>query len=67
MVKPQKYRDVARFLRSQGWRHVRTKGSHEMWEGPDGEKQSIPRHSQVSAGVVRQIIERLPGTPANWK
>lgn len=67
MAKPQKYRDVVKFLRSRGWQHVRTKGSHEMWEGPNGEKQSVPRHGEVSAGVVKQIIDQVPNTPANWK
>lgn len=32
----KKFREVRRILRDAGWRFVRTAGSHEIWEGPDG-------------------------------
>lgn len=69
MPKPQKYRDVTKFLRSRGWVLLRQgKGSHEIWGTEDGAMTiSIPAHKEVSAGVVRQLIEAFPDTPTNWK
>lgn len=69
MPKPQKYRDVAKFLRSQGWVVLRQgKGSHEIWGNPKDLRMmiTIPRH-EVSAGIVRQIIAAFPDAPSNWR
>jgi predicted RNA binding protein YcfA (HicA-like mRNA interferase family) len=68
VTRRQKYRDVAKFLRSQGWFHDRTKGSHEIWKSEDGTMTlTIATHgSEVSAGIVRQIQNVFPETPANW-
>jgi len=41
MTKPQKYRDVARFLANHGWVLKRQRGSHEMW-GPEDTNQMFP-------------------------
>jgi len=39
-----------------------------MWGPEDGSMTiSIPAHSEVSAGVVRQIINAFPDAPQNWK
>jgi hypothetical protein len=39
-----------------------------MWGPSDGSMTiSIPAHSEVSAGVVRQIIAAFPDAPNNWK
>jgi predicted RNA binding protein YcfA (HicA-like mRNA interferase family) len=69
MPKPQKYRDVTKFLRSRGWVCLRNgKGSHEIWGTEDGTMTiSIPAHTEVSAGVVKQIIGAFPDAPDNWK
>ncbi|MWV76040.1 type II toxin-antitoxin system HicA family toxin [Rathayibacter rathayi] len=69
MPKPQKYRDVVKFLRSQGWVLLRQgKGSHELWGLPDESvKEIVPRHSEVSAGVIQQLIKKLPETPREWR
>jgi predicted RNA binding protein YcfA (HicA-like mRNA interferase family) len=69
MPKPQKYRDVVKILRSQGWILLRQgKGSHELWGKPDESiKESIPKHGEVSAGVIGQLIKKLPTVPSNWK
>lgn len=68
MTKRQKYRDVAKFLRSNGWEIVRTKGSHEIWKSEDGTTSlSVVAHGgEVSAGVVKQIQDVFPNTPKNW-
>ncbi|TFB89383.1 type II toxin-antitoxin system HicA family toxin [Cryobacterium sp. TMT1-3] len=69
MPRAQKYRDVVRFLRSQGWVLLRQgKGSHELWGLPDESvKESIPAHGDVSAGVVGQLMKKLPAFPPSWR
>lgn len=68
MTKPQKYRDVARFLRQQEWSHARTRGSHEVWVSADGSMQIViaAHHGEVSSGIVRQLQQVFPETPKNW-
>ena len=70
MPGPQKYRDVTRFLRDQGWVLLRTgKGSHQIWGDPDDStrKISVPAHGEVSAGVVGQIVKAFPDVPQGWR
>lgn len=69
MPKPQKYRDVVKVLRSQGWVLLRQgKGSHEVWGLPDESvKETVPRHSEVSAGVIQQLMKKLPEAPREWR
>ena len=69
MPKPLKYRNVTRFLSSQGWVLVRQgKGSHEVSGSRDGsDKIVIAHHAEVSAGIVAQLMKKLPNHPAEWK
>ncbi|MFE1514044.1 type II toxin-antitoxin system HicA family toxin [Corynebacterium bovis] len=67
MPKPQKYTDVARFLRRSGWAILRTgKGSHEVWHNGH-DKLIIPHHREVSAGIIKQISDTIPTTPDSWR
>lgn len=68
MTKRQKYRDVAKFLRSEGWEIVRTRGSHEIWKSEDGTMTlAVAQHAgEVSAGIVKQLQAVFPNTPKNW-
>ncbi|WP_424449818.1 type II toxin-antitoxin system HicA family toxin [Microbacterium arborescens] len=65
MTERQKHRDVSKFLRSKGWEHVRTKGSHETWKSPDGAMTLVvaAHGGEVSAGIVRQIQNVFDDTP----
>jgi len=67
--KPQKYRDVAKFLRSKGWDLLRQqKGSHEKWGDPTNPRLYLTiAHHEVSAGIVKQLIEIFPDAPESWK
>lgn len=68
MTKPQKYRDVAKFLRTQGWQIKRKKGSHEIWS-PQGGGQTfavVKHNGEVSPGIVRQLQRIFPDTPSTW-
>jgi predicted RNA binding protein YcfA (HicA-like mRNA interferase family) len=69
MPKPQQYRDVVKFLRSQGWVLLRPgKGSHQIWVSHDRkQKISIPAHSQVRAGIIKQIIDLFDDVPNGWR
>lgn len=72
MPKPQKYRDVIRVAKANGWMLIRRgKGDHEIWGLPDAhtanDKHTIPHHSQVSAGIIGDLIKKLPHTPHNWR
>ena len=68
MVKPQSYRDVVKILTANGWVLLRQgKGSHELWGLPDGSVYEAVYRGEVSAGVIRKLIVKLPKTPANWR
>ncbi|WP_286310861.1 type II toxin-antitoxin system HicA family toxin [Agromyces mangrovi Wang et al. 2018] len=70
MPKPQKIRDVMKVVKANGWVKLRDgKGSYELWGLPDGSvKESIPvGHREVSAGVVAQLMKKLPTTPSSWR
>jgi predicted RNA binding protein YcfA (HicA-like mRNA interferase family) len=69
MPRPQKYRDVIKFLRSQGWIVLRQgKGSHVIWGQPDGSSWlSIPAHGEISAGIVKQLVRIFPNAPEGWR
>jgi predicted RNA binding protein YcfA (HicA-like mRNA interferase family) len=69
MPRPQKYRDVIRVLKENGWVMLRDgKGSHELWGRPDESvKESIPRHGEVSAGIVGQLMKKLTKVPPGWR
>jgi predicted RNA binding protein YcfA (HicA-like mRNA interferase family) len=66
-VKDAKRADVERFLTHQGWEHVRTKGSHGIWQKPESKPLSIPRHGKVSPGVLRQVEKQVGFVPKEWK
>lgn len=67
MAKAMKLTDVIRALNARGCRIVRDTGRHTRWVCPCGEHTAdIPRHRQVSAGVVADTIRRLACLPRGW-
>lgn len=66
-MKAQKKKDVIKVLKKQGWQLVRTTGGHEWWEGPHGEGEAIPRHTEISPGVMRKLAAKMDSIPDNWK
>ncbi len=58
----KKYREVRRALRENGFRHLRTKGSHEVWEHPDGRKAVLAGagkdNREVPTGTLKAIREQ---------
>lgn len=72
MPKPQKYRDVVKVAKANGWVLIRqVKGDHEIWSLPDAcaseDKHSIPHHKEISAGVIADLLKKLPHTPESWR
>lgn len=69
MPKPQKYRDVIRVVKDNGWVFLRQgKGSHEIWGLRDeSQAHSIPHHDEVSAGVVGSLTKKLQNVPQSWR
>ncbi|ERJ57160.1 type II toxin-antitoxin system HicA family toxin [Sphingobacterium paucimobilis] len=49
-----------RFLRNNGWIHIRTKGSHYIYE-KDGKTRSIPYHGskEMGEGLRKKIMKDL--------
>jgi predicted RNA binding protein YcfA (HicA-like mRNA interferase family) len=67
MVRAVAHRAVAAFLHHRGWWVERVRGSHEVWRGPDGGRLVLPRHRELSPGVVRQVIATFPDAPQTWR
>jgi len=44
------------------------RGDHDKWFCSCGAKHSanIPRHTEISAGVIASTIKRLPCLPKGW-
>ncbi|GAA1317827.1 hypothetical protein GCM10020360_02610 [Nonlabens tegetincola] len=44
------------------------KGAHELWGHPSGTPHlSVPRHREISAGIVKQITDVFPDAPQAWR
>ena len=69
-MKPQKTKDVLKYLRGLGWVYLRDgQGSHEIWGLPDGSvKATIPAgHREVSPGVLAQLKGAGVPIPREWR
>lgn len=66
--KPMKRRDVVRALRRVGCSVAREGSEHTIWQCscPEGHTVAVPRHAEVSAGVVRSIQERVACQRKGW-
>jgi predicted RNA binding protein YcfA (HicA-like mRNA interferase family) len=62
-----KRREVVRALARIGATLIRDKGDHTIYRCPCGEHQTaLPRHTDITAGVVGSIIKQLPCAPKGW-
>jgi len=67
MAKAMKRRDVIRALRQQGCHEAADTGKHTKWRCPCGQHSAnIPRHQDISPGVVRDTIQRMTCLPEGW-
>lgn len=65
--KGMKRRDIERALRRQGCTKLRDSGDHTVWVCPCGSHiVPLPRHTEISPGVVGSIMKRLTCLPEGW-
>lgn len=67
MTKPMKRRQVERALLAAGCTSIRDRGNHEVWQCPCGQHTTaLPRHTEITAGVVRSIEQQIACKPKGW-
>lgn len=67
MTKPMKRREVEQALRSAGCVSISDRGDHEVWQCPCGQHvAALPRHREITAGVVRSIEQQIACQPKGW-
>lgn len=60
-------RDMQRAFLDAGCRVEADSGARTKWSCPCGQHTvNVPRHKEVSPGVVRSTIERLACLPEGW-
>jgi hypothetical protein len=67
MAKAMKLRDVEAKLRKHGCHVESETGPHTKWRCPCGKHTAnIPRHREISAGVVASTSKRMECLPKGW-
>lgn len=68
MVKPMKYRDIAKALRRNGCTSRPGKGDHEVWTCSCGQQHRavVTKPGEVSPGVVADAMRKLTCLPKGW-
>lgn len=68
MVKAMKRRDFESALRAAGCSVVSEDGKHTKWRCSCGGNHTanVPRHVEISPGVVRDTIRRMPCQEKGW-
>jgi hypothetical protein len=68
-MKPMPKRKVVKALLAQRCVKVSEQGKHEKWRCPSPCGQhvtALTRHTEVTAGIVRSLIEDLKCLPTGW-
>jgi predicted RNA binding protein YcfA (HicA-like mRNA interferase family) len=67
VVKEMSLRSVEKALQAQGCQVLSEDGKHTKWGCPCGKHTTaVPRHRDISPGVVRNIIRDLACRPKGW-
>ena len=67
MTKPMKRREVESALRKVGCVVLSDKGAHTKYGCPCGDHTTaVPRHVEITAGVVRSIGKQMACLPEGW-
>lgn len=56
-AKAMKRKDLIKLLESNGWYLKRNGGDHDIY-AKDGQREPIPRHSEINERLARDIIKR---------
>lgn len=59
-------RKVTNALIKAGFAHVRTKGSHAVYQHPNGRVVVVPQHSTVKRGTLASILRQAGLTTAEF-
>lgn len=68
-MKPMAKRLVGAALLRQGCRKLSERGIDEKWGCPPAcgkHTTAVPRHNEITAGVIRGIIDDLKCLPKGW-
>ena len=68
-MKPKPKRLVVRALTDHGCYKASERGIHEKWKCPrtcGKHTTSVPRHNEITAGVISNIIRDLTCLPKGW-
>jgi hypothetical protein len=64
---PMRLRVVVAALQAADCSQIRQGANHTVWRCPCGEHQTaVPRHNQITAGVVGSIIRQLSCLSKGW-
>ncbi len=67
MAKGMRRREVVRALRKRKCEIDSDSGKHTKWKCPCGQHSAnIPRHTDISPGVVADTIKRMVCLPKGW-
>jgi predicted RNA binding protein YcfA (HicA-like mRNA interferase family) len=53
------YAECVRALGKLGYVQVRQEGSHVRFKGPSGKGVTVPKHSEIARGMLRNIIREI--------
>lgn len=66
-MKQMSLRLVVKALRAHGCEVQRDTGRHTVWTCPCGQHRTpVPRHGEISAGVVKSVQEQMACLPEGW-
>ncbi len=60
-------RKVVQALTSAGFTHVRTKGSHAVYQDPNGRVVVVPQHATIKRGTLASILRQAGLTVAEFQ
>ena len=62
-----KRKALVKVLESAGYRFLRDDGDHTVYTCPCGKHRApVPRHTDISAGVVRSIVQKGECMKKGW-
>jgi predicted RNA binding protein YcfA (HicA-like mRNA interferase family) len=60
MASEVRFAELRRFVEKHGWTLIRIRGSHHVFQKPDGSSYSIPvHHGKVKPAYVREVKKQI--------
>ena len=54
-----KHRDLVNRIKESGGSFVRNGSDHDMYKGPNGKKEPVPRHREIDEITANEILKKL--------